>query len=325
MLTALHASLPERVDDLRRQFDASQPFRHVVIEPFLDASFCQQLIAAFPAFDARQALSEDGSVGRKAVFANLAGLGHAYRRFDELMRDATFLDLTGRITGIPNLLYDPDYIGGGTHENLHGQELDLHVDFNYHPRTHWHRRLNLILFLNPEWDQAWGGCLELVRDPFVHEPDGVRSIVPLANRAVIFETTESSWHGFEIIRLPADKKISRRSIAVYFYTKERPQRETAPTHSTLYYQRPLPAHIRAGHILTEADELEIQKLLARRDGTIRFLYQRELEFAKALEATDGSWVTLAAVTGSVSFRLGRVLTAPARALRSLFARRPEPR
>jgi hypothetical protein len=226
------------------------------------------------------------------------------------MRNEEFLALAGRITGIANLLYDPDYVGGGTHENLDGQELDSHVDFNYHPGTHWHRRLNLILFLNPEWEASWGGCLELLADPFAPE-DAVRQVVvPVANRAVIFETTESSWHGFRRIRLPVGKKASRRSIAVYFYTKERAAEETAPSHATIYYQRPLPAHIRAGHTLTEDDRLEIETLLTRRDGIIRFLYEREREFSKALEA----------ITGSRSLRLGRALTAPARALRFLIRR-----
>jgi hypothetical protein len=110
------------------------------------------------------------------------------------------------------------------------------------------------------------------------------------------------------MRLPVGKKASRRSIAVYFYTEER---------AADYYQRPQPAHIRAGHTLTGEDRGEIETLLARRDGTIRFLYEREHAraqvTAKALEA----------VTGSLSFRLGRALTVPARAVRSLLRRHPK--
>jgi hypothetical protein len=263
-------------------------------------------------------VSEDGEVGGKAVFSNLAGLGPAYKRFDGLMSDPEFLSLTGRITGISDLLYDPQYVGGGTHENLDGQELDPHVDFNFHPASQWLRRLNLIVFLNPEWDEGWGGCLELTRDPLGSD-DGPRQVVaPLANRAVIFETTEASWHGFRRIRLPQGKQLSRRSIAVYFYSKERQEEETAPSHATIYYQRLLPDHIRAGYTLQEDDVAELDRLLGRRDGTIKFLYQREQEFTKALESRDRAITeALAAVTGSLSFRLGRALTWPARALRSL--------
>ena len=124
------------------------------------------------------------------------------------------------ITGIPNLLYDPDYVGGGTHQNLHGQDLDPHVDFNYHPKNQRHRRLNLIVFLNPEWREEWGGAFELHVNPWLPpEEDTVKTIVPITNRCLLFETSENSWHGFRRINLPPEKKhLSRRSIAVYYYT-----------------------------------------------------------------------------------------------------------
>ena len=120
-------------------------------------------------------------------------------------------------------------------------------------------------------------------------------MLPLANRAVIFETTEASWHGFRKIEMPPEKNTSRRSIAVYFYTKEAPTEGAAPSHATFYYQRPMPGHLRPGHALTDADVRELETLFARRDQYIRFLYQREMEFSQ----------TLANVTNSRSFRWGR--------------------
>lgn len=313
MLSLLHPDLPARATDLAEQFRAAQPFRHVVIDPFLDPQVCQDLIAQFPPFESGDARNERGEMAGKSVIPGIARLGPAYSRFDRLMRDAEFLALMARITGIPSLLYDEDYIGGGTHENRDGQELDSHVDFNFHPRLGWHRRLNLIVFLNPRWEESWGGCLELLREPADDtstEPTVRRTVTPLANRAVIFETTESSWHGFRAIRTPPGSGITRKSLAVYFYSHARPAAEIAPSHGTYYYQRSLPAHIQPGYTMREEDVAEVRKLFARRDDHIRFLYEREQEFSELMEGIN-KWR---------AFRLARALTWPARALKRAAGR-----
>ena len=310
MLDLLDSGIQGKIDDVRKRFETAEPFRHVTFDRFLDPSFCGELIACFPGFDAARALNERGEIGRKAVRPDLAAIGPAFARFDRLMRNREFLALMSQITGIPDLLYDPEYVGGGTHENLNGQELDSHVDFNYHPKRHWHRRLNLIVFLNPEWDASWGGCLELLRDPLSPAAENqVATVVPLANHGVLFETTERSWHGFRKIELPEQKRgSSRRSIAVYFYTKERPVEEAATSHATIYFQRPLPDRIRPGHTLTEADVQELRNLLERRDTQMKFLYDRERRFSTLISD----------LTQSASFRAGRVLTWPARMARSVL-------
>ncbi len=300
----MNPAVISRAQALRLEFDGAQPFRHLVIDDFLDPQLCAELAAQFPAFDRDAAKNELGEVGGKAVFSNVSALGPAYERFDQLMKDPEFLAFTSSITGIPDVLYDPDYEGGGTHENLSGQELDTHVDFNYHPRTATHRRLNLIVFLNPEWRPEWGGCLELLRDPWATGGDGFRSVAPLMNRAVLFETSEKSWHGFRKIEKPNARELSRRSLAVYFYTKQRPESETAPAHATIYFQRPLPEHIRAGYTLTEDDVTQLQTLMTRRDHYMKFLYERELEFS----------ATLHNVVNGRSYRIYQKLVRPIRAL-----------
>ncbi|HWY49110.1 MAG TPA: 2OG-Fe(II) oxygenase [Bryobacteraceae bacterium] len=313
MALDLNPAIPPRTADLHSRFAASAPFRHVVIDEFLNPEFCHQLMQEFPAFDSACALNERGEKGRKAVISEPARIGAAYARFDRMIRDREFLDLISGITGIPQLLYDPEYVGGGTHENLDGQDLDPHVDFNFHPSRHWHRRLNLIVFLNPEWEPDWGGCLEFLSDPWT--PEGARpveAVIPLANRAVIFETNEHSWHGFQRIRLPTEKHpISRRSIAIYLYTEQRPEAEQAASHGTVYVQRQLPDHIQPGYTLTEDDVEEIRGLLARRDTQIKFLYERELDFSALISG----------MLRSPSFRIGRAITWPARFLRRVVSLR----
>lgn len=262
-------------DALRSRFENAQPFRHWVVDDFFTPDFAAGLIREFPAFERGNSLNEDGKPGGKSVIEQIRGLGPGFTGLDDLVQSTGFLQWLSQASGIPNLRYDPHYFGGGTHENRHGQDLDPHVDFNRHPVDGSHRRLNLIVYLNPEWQADWGGRLELHSDP--RSPDNrIEHIVPAYNRAVLFETTEWSWHGFDRVSLPENRReLSRRSIALYFYTAERPSEELAPSHSTIYVDRPLPERFRAGHQLSEQDVQELKVLLARRDQHNQRLY-REL-------------------------------------------------
>jgi len=271
----INPAVPAAVDHLHQQFTTARPFRHLVIENFFEDEFCKTLLSQFPAFDKRAAMNENGEVGGKATQEKIHRLGTSYKALDELVRGQGFRDLIGEITGIPDLQYDPHYFGGGTHENRQGQDLDPHVDFNYHPITRQHRRLNLIVYLNPEWQDEWGGSLQLHKDPYL-EPnqDEIVTLTPLFNRCVIFETTESSWHGFERIQLPQDKQsLSRKSFALYYYSDTRPQDETATEHSTVYVERHMPDRFQPGLTLDEADMQELRTLFTRRDQHMRRLYR----------------------------------------------------
>lgn len=272
-----------RVDADAAAFAGARPFRHAVIDSFLDPDACSALLQQFPGFEARYALNEMGEVGGKAVRSAVRDLGPAYAAIDDFIQTPDFLGYVSRLTGIPDLLYDPDYEGGGTHENSDGQGLDAHVDFNYHPRTGWHRRLNLIIYLNPEWQSDWGGALQLVEDPW----SGVgqrHEVLPLFNRCVVFETNEVSWHGFEAIRLPeARKMLSRKSFAIYLYTRERPAEETAPPHATVYVPEGMPDDLAAGSVLDDERLMDLRVRFARLRGQLRFLYEREAGFSRQIE------------------------------------------
>jgi hypothetical protein len=94
----------------------------------------------------------------------------------------------------------------------------------------------------------------------------------------MFETNEYSWHGFPMIKLPPDKRdLSRKSISIYLYTKDRPAEEIVPEHGTFYVQRFLPEHFAPGYTLTEEDVAELRRLLTRRDDWIEFYQRMELE------------------------------------------------
>jgi len=279
----LNPRLQAEADRLAARFRQRDPFRHVVIDDFLAPDYCAELLAQFPPFERGNARNEAGEPGNKSTVERIRALGPAFAALDDLLQTRQFLDLIGRITGIPDLLYDPWYFGGGTHENRHGQDLDAHVDFNRHPVEKWHRRLNLIVYLNPEWKDDWGGSLQLHSDPRARD-DRVTTITPLYNRAAIFETTECSWHAFPRIALPADKQaLTRKSVALYFYTSNRPTDELADTHSTIYVDLPLPERFQPGRTLDAADVEELRLLLARRDKHNQRLYRDTTDLTRQLE------------------------------------------
>lgn len=280
---------PEVINDAgrwREAFVSAQPFRHVVIDDFLNPQFAEGLLRDFPMFERGNYIGDDGKPGAKSTLDRIRGLGPDFVALDDLVKSEPFLQLIGDITDIPELLYDPYYLGGGTHDNRNGASLDPHIDFNYHPSEQWHRRLNLIVYLNHEWDPAWGGNLELFADPAVDRTPAI-SVVPLFNRCVIFETTEHSWHAFDSIRLPpGQQQRSRKSVALYFYSRRRPPEQTAGRHTTHYVKRQLPERFGAGYQLRPGDVEEIQTLLRDRDGYIQSLQE---EIAKLLQAQDGGF------------------------------------
>jgi Rps23 Pro-64 3,4-dihydroxylase Tpa1-like proline 4-hydroxylase len=262
--------------EIQHSFQSARPFRHVQIDNFLELEICERLFGDFPTFDKKKAINELGHVGRKAVTENVSSISPFYSTFYNFINSKPFLDKLSDLTGVADLIADETLFGGGTHENLDGQYLDTHIDFNIDERRMLHRRLNLLIYLNKEWEESWGGSIELHSNPRHPETDEIKSFLPLFNRAVIFETNEYSWHGFPVIRLPQEKKhLSRKSFSIYLYTKDRPAEEVVAPHTTFYVARPFPSHVKSGEVLQESDYQYLHGLLANRDGLIQ-MYQELL-------------------------------------------------
>ena len=131
--------LPETdIHALHAAFRDAQPFPNVVLEreqmeQVLGVELLHQLASDFPALEPEHARDYYGNTNGKAVHTKTKELGSAYRELDVIVQSQAFLDLISRITGIPFLLYDPEYVGGGTHPNLTGAALSYRIDFDYQP------------------------------------------------------------------------------------------------------------------------------------------------------------------------------------------------
>lgn len=236
MQEALDVLRPLDAERLAREFRSAQPFPHLVFEELLAPDFARSVAAAYPSFDAAARVGHQFAKvneRRKVQVCDQTLFPAPVKRLADLVNGAPFLALLERITGIPSLLADETFGGGGMHETAPGGWLDVHVDFNYFAERDWHRRLNLLVFLNEEWPAAWGGPLELwdgdVKRCF-------RSVLPTLNRAVLFETSQVSYHGVPKITCPDG--VVRKSFAAYYYTKEAPAGWDGRKHSTVFRARP---------------------------------------------------------------------------------------
>ncbi|RGP41570.1 hypothetical protein BPTFM16_01877 [Altererythrobacter insulae] len=198
-------------------YAANAPFPHIVIDDFLPDQIARLFLAEFDFDDAAggaQGRTFDRAQERAKKQISPENLSPQVRQIFYAFNSRPFLQVLEDITGITGLIPDPDFLGGGLHEIAPGGHLSVHADFNRHKRLNLERRINLLIYLNEGWQDAFGGQLEF------WSPDMTlceKSVVPVFNRAVIFNTTSTSYHGNPNPVAHPDG-ISRKSIALYYYT-----------------------------------------------------------------------------------------------------------
>ncbi len=183
------------------------PFWHAIVEDFFEEA--EEIAREFPHPDDDCWFRYDNPLEIKQTCNNWQRFGPATYRAFQSMCEPGFTMFLGHKAG--DTLY-PDYglHGGGLHQHGRGGKLNVHLDYNLHPKVNLQRRLNIIVYMTPNWDEGWGGHLGL----YDRNRKLVKSIEPYFNRAVIFDT-RGSWHGLpEPITCPED--VTRNSLAMYY-------------------------------------------------------------------------------------------------------------
>jgi len=246
---------------LAGRYGQGHPCPHVFLPDFLNHEIAAAMAEQFP--------GPASDAWTQYKHANENKLGMAKRQLfppaiaavtDEL-NSPRFVDWISRLTGIPNLMADPMLEGGGLHQSGAGGYLNVHTDFSmHHFHTNWRRRVNLILYLNPGWREEWGGALELWEQKMT---GCAAKYPPLFNQALIFTTDERSLHGFpEPLTCPAG--VSRKSLALYYYTIERDKKVVA--HSTDYFPRPQDGWAKSAGIWLDKKAVDIYSRAKARFG-----------------------------------------------------------
>ena len=223
--------LRERFSVLKTEFATAHPYQHVVVDNFLPENVFQQAMTDFDVVSKEQWTGYLHVNERKFANSNPDTWGLTLQQIANELNSPEFVSLLEELTGIPNLLIDPTFEGGGLHQSLRGGFLNMHADFTVHPhQRQWKRRLNLLLYCNENWLPEYGGGLELWDATMSHAEKVVQ---PLGNRVLIFATDATSFHGHPD-PLQCPDGVARRSMALYYFTYE----DKPNVRSTEYRARP---------------------------------------------------------------------------------------
>jgi hypothetical protein len=227
---------------------SAEPFPHIVIDDFLPQALARAICDNFPLQDLPSDVNyEMGYAGLHKRQVLPADCSAYCRNLFAFFNSAAMLQFLEGLTGIGGLIPDPYYNGAGFHEIARGGLLGIHADFRIHEQLHLKRRINVLIYFNPQWDPAWGGKLELWDRAM---QGAVRSIAPHFNRCVVFNTDARSFHGHpDPLDCPAT--VTRKSIALYYYTASERIYEDTPADGTVYRSRPtdgLKTRVEAGKL-----------------------------------------------------------------------------
>lgn len=226
------SALNKRLPQLKEEFNAKKLFKYVVFDNFFDEQTADKILHSYPKiedgkWDGTTYIDQKNKF-QKTEFEKEPILNELFRE----LNSKDFLQWLQTLTEIEDeLVGDEKLFGGGLHQSISGAFLNVHVDYNYHPETKYHRRLNVLIYMNKDWKGEYEGHLELW--DMTKGKKRIEKISPDFNRCVIFETNEISYHGHPH-PLNTPKGINRKSIATYYYTKDRPKKEVSGEHNTVY-------------------------------------------------------------------------------------------
>jgi Rps23 Pro-64 3,4-dihydroxylase Tpa1-like proline 4-hydroxylase len=217
-------------ETLKKDWNSKKPFRYICFENFFYNDKAERILQTYPnvaegTWDGTTYIHQKNKF-QQSKFAS----GSIFQSVFNELNSQQFLDYLSELTGIEKLVADDKLFGGGLHQSITGAFLNVHVDYNFHPETKYHRRLNVLVYMNKDWKDEYEGHLQLWD---MDKKVMLEKIAPQFNRMVMFETNEISFHGHpDPLKTPHG--ISRKSLATYYYTADRSADEIAGDHNTLY-------------------------------------------------------------------------------------------
>lgn len=205
------------IDETKMEFQImNSPFPHTVIDGFLKTSVLPDILQEMEQLTPNKSYYFGNQEIERNKYAFKSGFDiYLTNLFKELNSDE-FIDILERKTRITGIIRNNlELEGAGVHKVYNGGFLCMHTDFEaYYDKQYGllDRRLNLLLYMNPEWSYKGGElCLFDKTSETI-----VSKVAPLLNRCVIF-LTPGNIHGHPMpLELP--QGVSRQSITTYYYT-----------------------------------------------------------------------------------------------------------
>ena len=220
-------------DRFAATYQSGEPYHHICIDGFLPEAVLHRVREDVATLDAgrSQGAFTRAQENLKAQFIP-ERLPTYTRNLFYAFNSRPFIQFLEAMTGIKGLIPDPYYLGAGIHRTENGGHLDIHADFNLNKPMNVERRLNVLIYLNDDWKEEWGGCFEIWDKQMTKQ---IKKFAPTFNRMVTFSTGSDTFHGNpEPVNHPNGEP--RLSIALYYYTATWDGARKA--HSTLFKPRP---------------------------------------------------------------------------------------
>jgi Rps23 Pro-64 3,4-dihydroxylase Tpa1-like proline 4-hydroxylase len=206
--------LRQESDTFRQKYVTEKPYPHLVIDNLFEPELLDRIVTEFPEKGDRDWLVWDTFHESKTTSRGIHGLSMFTQLFCLWLNCTEFIQEINKITGFDNLVGDPTFLGAGLHEADPGGWLDIHADYTSHLSLPLVRRVNLLIYLNRDWDENWGGELELWD---CKDNSKRASYPPYFNRTIIFPTTDKTLHGAPS-KLSCPQGISRKLISIYYWS-----------------------------------------------------------------------------------------------------------
>jgi Rps23 Pro-64 3,4-dihydroxylase Tpa1-like proline 4-hydroxylase len=217
----------EWMNNAKQEYNDNDPFPHIVIDNFLPPEILDSILEDFPKPGGMEWWTFNNNNEIKLGSKNEVQIPQIARNVLQELNSGYILDWLEVLTSVPGLVADTRLIGGGLHQIQRGGKLGIHVDFNIESRTKLARKLNLLIYLNKDWNDDWGGHLELWNND---KTQCVQKIAPIFNRCVIFNTTGKPWHGHPH-PLNTPDEVTRKSLALYYYNVDN---TVTNSHNTIF-------------------------------------------------------------------------------------------